>query len=134
MRSLVHSRMLDRLAPAFFTDRVTIEEDAPTRTASGAETHAWTAIAGHGDIPASVSPMVFTRAGERRSSELIVSQTTHRIALAGSYPTVTSRMRAVVATGPHAGTDDILRPDRDSQSQTTVREARIVVPVAAAGV
>lgn len=134
MRPLIHTRLLDRLAPTFFPDRVTVERNVPTRSASGHPPAAWSALAGHQNIPAAVSPQIFSRAGERRTTELTSAETTHRIALAGAYPGITASMRLVVAAGPHAGTYDVLRPDLDSQAGLTVLEARIATPVASAGV
>lgn len=134
MRGLIHPRLLDRLAPSFFPDRASIEANVPTRSASGALVSAWTTVPGLRDIPAAVSPQIFSRAGERRTTELTSGETTHRIALVGAFPQITASMRLVVVAGTHAGTYDILRPDLDSQSGMTVLEARITSPIAAAGV
>lgn len=133
MRSLVHPRLLDRLTPSFYPSRATIERAIEARTPDGGISRSWVPVAGMVGIPASVSPMIFTRTGERRSSELTARETTHRIGLVGSFPTITAAMRIVVTGGPHEGTYDAIRPDRDSQGQTTVLEARTIVPVAEAG-
>lgn len=133
-RSLVDDRLVPRLASrGFYPDRATIELNTPTRTGSGAETPGWAGVPGLVNIPAAVSPMIFTRAGEQRSGDRTVSETTHRIGLAGSFPGINSRHRIVV-TGAHAGIYDVIRQDLDSQAAMTVLEARIVSPVAAAGI
>ena len=131
--SLVHPRLAARLVGrGFYPSAATLETDTPTRTASGAESHAWAPVTGLDDIPAAVSPMIFTRRGESRTSELTAGETTHRIGLAGAYPAITSAMRLVI-TGQHAGIYDIVRPDTDSQTGFTVLEARIASPAAEAG-
>ncbi|MEW6223192.1 MAG: hypothetical protein AB1627_01045 [Chloroflexota bacterium] len=131
--SLVHPRLAERLiAHGFYPSAATVEADTPTRTASGAEVHAWSPVTGLADIPAAVAPMIFTRRGESRSSELTAAETTHRIGLAGAWPAITAAMRLVVS-GQHAGIYDIVRPDTDSQTGFTVLEARIASPVAEAG-
>jgi head-tail adaptor len=134
VRGLVHPKLIDKLAPAFFPDRASIEANVPTRSPSGAPIAAWSAVAGLRDIPAAVSPQIFSRAGERRTAEITTAETTHRIGLAGTFPQITASMRLVIAGGNHAGIYDILRPDLDSQSGLTVLEARIATPIAAAGV
>lgn len=133
MRTLVDPRLLDRLAPSFYPSRASVERSTPTRTTSGAIVSAWGTLAGLADIPASVSPMIFTRAGERQTSQMTSSETTHRIALAGSYPQITAPMRLRI-TGTNAGIYDIIRPDRDSQGITTVLEAKLMTPLAETGV
>lgn len=133
VRALVDPRLLDRLTPSFYPSRATVEASTETRSGSGAVVNGWGAVTGLGGIPASVSPMIFTRAGERHTSQMTTSETTHRIALAGSFPQITAAMRLRV-TGPNAGLYDIIRPDRDSQGVTTVLEAAIATPVAEAGV
>lgn len=133
VRALIHPRLLDRITPTFYPSRATVEGSLPTRTPSGATVSAWGSVAGLADIPAAVSPMIFTRAGERQTSELTTSETTHRIALAGSFPQITAAMRLRV-TGPNAGVYDVIRPDRDSHGVTTVLEAQILTPTLEAGV
>lgn len=133
MRTLVDPRLLDRLTPSFYPSRATVEGNTPTRTGSGAEASAWVAVPGLVGIPASVSPMIAARAGERQTSQVTSSETTHRIALVGSFPQITAAMRLRVS-GPNAGVYDVIRADRDSQGVTTVLEAKIGTPVAEAGV
>lgn len=133
VRSLVDPRLLDRLAPSFYQSRATVEAGTDSRSSSGAVTSAWAGVPGLVDIPASVSPMIFTRAGERETSQMTSSETTLRIALLGSFPQITAGHRLRV-TGVNAGVYDIVRPDRDSQGITTVLEAKITSPTAQAGV
>lgn len=133
VRTIVHPRLLDRLTPMMYPSRATLERSTLTRTASGAVVNAWDGTPGLVGIPCSVSPMIFTRAGERQTSQMTSSETTHRIALAGSYPQITAAMRLRIS-GPNAGIYDVIRPDRDSQGVTTVLEAKIASPVAEAGV
>lgn len=132
-RSLVHPRLLDRLVlSGFYPSRATVEGSTDTRSPSGAVISGWGVLPGLANIPAAVSPMIFTRAGERETSSLTSSETTHRIALEGSFPQITAAMRLRV-TGPNAGVYDIVRPDRDSHGVTTVLEASIGSPAAVAG-
>lgn len=132
-RSLVHPRLLDHLTlSGFYPSRATVEGSTDTRSPSGAVVSGWGVLPGLVNIPAAVGPMIFTRAGERQTSELTTSETTHRIALEGSFPQITAAMRLRV-TGPNAGVYDVIRPDRDSQGVTTVLEAQIQAPVAVAG-
>ena len=133
VRSLVDPRLLDRLAPSFYPSRATVEASSTTRSPSGAVLSTWDGKPGLVGIPCAVSPMIFTRAGERQTSQMTVSETTHRIALSGSFPQITAPMRLRV-TGPNAGLYDIIRPDRDSQGVTTVLEAKIASVAAVAGV
>ncbi len=123
---------MDRLAPGFFPSRATIEAKTPTRSASGHSVPAWTPVAGLTNIPAAVSPFHFARTGEQRRTELTIIEGTHRIGLAGAYPSVTAKHRIVI-TGQHAGVYDVTRPQTDGQSGMTVLECRTVDPVAAAG-
>lgn len=132
VRSIVHPRLLDRITAQAFPSRATIEGGTSTRSPSGAVVSSWDALAGLAGIPASVSPMIFTRAGEREQTQLTSQETTHRIALAGSFPQLNASMRIRIS-GPNAGLYDIIRPDRDSQGATTVLEARIGTPTAQAG-
>lgn len=133
VRSIVHSRLLDRITAPAYRSLATIEGSTRTRSASGAVVDVWDALPGMAGIPASVSAMIYTRSGEREQSQLTSQETTHRIALAGSYPGLTPSMRIRIS-GPNAGLYDIVRPDRDSQGVTTVLEARIGTPTAQAGV
>lgn len=132
-RSLVHPRLMDRLAPAFFPSRATIQANTPTRSASGHPTPVWAPVAGLANIPAAVSPLHLARGGgEQRTSDLTIAEATHRIGLAGAYPAIEPTHRAVV-TGPSAGIYDITRPQSDGHSGMTVLECRTVDPVAAEG-
>lgn len=133
MRSIVHPRLLERVVPVAYPSRATVEGSTTTRTPSGAVVKTWDGITGLVGIPASVSPMIFTRAGERESSTGTIAETTHRIALPGTFPQLNAAMRIRI-TGPNAGIYDIIRPDRDSQGVTTVLEAKITTPTAEAGV
>lgn len=132
-RSLVHPRLMDRLAQSHFPSRATIETNSPTRTPSGHPMSSWAPVAGLANIPAAVSPLHTGRGGgEQRTSDLTIIEATHRIGLAGAFPAITAKHRVVI-TGPSAGIYDITRPQSDGQAGMAVLECRTVSPVAAEG-
>ena len=81
--------------PDHFSGTCTIQESTETRAASGQITDSWADLAGHVDIPCAVG-QGRGAAAEQRTSAAIVVTTGHVIALAGHYPDITTRMRAVV--------------------------------------
>ena len=91
---LIHPDMLSSL-PDHFSSTCTIQESTETRADSGQITDSWAALAGHVDIPCAVG-QGRGPAAEQRSGMAIVVTTGHVIALAGHYPDITTRMRAVV--------------------------------------
>lgn len=115
MRSLVHPRLLDRLAQSFYPSRATVEISTDTRSPSGAVISAWAALPGLVGIPCAIGPV---SGSERQTSQMTVAETTHTAALPGSFPQITAAMRLRV-TGPNAGVYDILGAAGDSQGVTT---------------
>lgn len=112
MRSIVHPRLLDRLAPSYFPSRVTIQAKMPTRTGTGAEVPGWAAVAGLANIPASIAPR---SAEERRASSLTVAEATHTCVLAGAFPTITPQHRALGGGDAY----EIVGVELDSQAVMT---------------
>lgn len=81
--------------PDHFSSTCTIQESTETRADSGQITDSWADLAGHVDIPCAVG-QGRGPAAEQRNGMAIVVTTGHVIALAGHYPDITTRMRAVV--------------------------------------
>ena len=93
--ALIHPDMLTSL-PDHFSSTCTIQESTETRADSGQITDSWADLAGHVDIPCAVGQGREGTPAEQRTSTAIVVTTGHVIALAGHYPDITTRMRAVV--------------------------------------
>jgi head-tail adaptor len=82
--------------PDHFSGTCTIQESTETRAASGQITDSWADLAGHVDIPCAVGQARGGAPAEVRGGMAVVVTTGHVIALAGHYPDITTRMRAVV--------------------------------------
>lgn len=124
MRSLVSSRMLDRLG-GFYPSRATIQASVPTRTPSGGVASTWADLAGLTAIPCALAPIA---GGEMRSSTGTTAETTHTASLQGRYVAITVRHRAVVDGIPY----DITAAQTDSHGLTTRLQLRLVAPSAEA--
>lgn len=105
MTDLIHPRLFSQLA-AFYPATCTIQEASETLDAANQPIQAWADLPGHVDIPCTVSR---PGGGERKTTHQIYSVATHTIALAGYYPAITEKMRAVVAGQAY----DILLPEND---------------------
>lgn len=128
MRSLVDPRLLDRLAPSFFTSRATIQAAVETgREPSGAVITAWTTLAGMHGIACAIAPV---SGSERQTSQLTASETTHAVRLQGRFPAITAAHRVVVDGTIY----DILEAATDSQGVSTRLSVRKGTPTAEAGV
>lgn len=77
----------------FFPATCDIQANTPTRSSSGYPTPAWGNVSGLTAIPCTVARR---EAVEQRLPDLVTTDTTHIIALAGDYPTITPKHRAVV--------------------------------------
>lgn len=109
----VHSRLFESLGN-FFPDVVQIQEkpNPEVQDAAGQPVASWSALIGHEAIACRVMP---AGGNERRSTNQVIAQSSHVILLAGAYPTVTARMRAVV----RATVYDILLADTDGNQAMT---------------
>lgn len=99
---------------AFYPSRVTIQAaTVGSRDGAGAPVTNWATLAGHANLPASLAPT--SGAAERRLAQMTVTTETYTVALAGGFPAITERMRAVVDGTAY----DILAVDIDSHGATT---------------
>lgn len=114
---IVHPLMLGEL-DEFYPSECTIQQATEMNT-KGEVSKVWADLAGHVDIPCQVG-----RAGgqESKRADQTITTATHTLALAGHYPTITTKMRAKV------GTDyfDLLAVRCDGDEQTTWLDAEIV--------
>lgn len=116
--AIVHPRLHQALA-AFYPSTCTIQQAALTQDASGHPVPAWSDLAGHAALSARLSPIGGT---ERKTASQIYSVATHVINLAGSYPAITAKMRAVIAGQSY----DILLVEQDGQTASTRLVAEVV--------
>lgn len=92
--SFIDSRMLDNLvATGHFPSLCTIQAYVDGTDTYGEPTQTWANVTGLVDIPCSVS---LSTGKEVKGKENEYGITTHRISLAGTYPTITRLQRAVV--------------------------------------
>jgi hypothetical protein len=108
--------MLADLA-VFFSATCTIQErGTETADAVGQMIPAWPDLTGHVDIACRVAPLEASRAaGRRQLDDMTVSTTARVIVLAGCYPSITTAMRAVVASTTYT----IVRILTDSEALCT---------------
>lgn len=124
MRSMISSRMLDRLG-GFYPARATIQAPIDARTPSGGVASTWGVLAGLVDIPCALAPM---SGGEMRSSTGTTAETTHTASLQGRFVAITVRHRAVIDGIAY----DITAVQTDSHGLTTRLQLRLVAPSAGA--
>jgi head-tail adaptor len=96
----------------FYPSVVDIQSYTATRAADGGEVKTWSDVAGLTDLPCAVSG---SGGWENKRADGTIASSSHRIAIAGSYPAITPKMRAVVATVNY----DILSVEHDSHANTT---------------
>ena len=83
------------LTANFYPELVTIQEYVDGVDAYGAPTQTWSNLAGHVDLPCSLS---LSSGKETKLANQEYGITTHRIALNGVYPTITRLHRAIVGS------------------------------------
>lgn len=120
---LIHPSLLSRLA-AFYPLLCTIQTSTETQDAVGEPIPSWGALIGHIALHCRVGP---AGGGEQKRADGTLTRATHTIALAGYYPTLTTKMRAIVG----GATYDILGVQHDNGSYgatptMTVLETEIV--------
>lgn len=114
-RALIHPKMLEKLAD-FYPAMCTIQSyDDENQNTHGQPQPVYANLAGHVDIPCRIAPSPREKSREVKREDMTYSVITHDISLAGDYPNVTSKMRAVVGGVSY----DILYPQTDGQSHTT---------------
>jgi head-tail adaptor len=95
--SFVDGRMFDSLNRLFGLT-CTIQASTESRDSSGQITDTWSNLAGHVNIPCVRGQAVIRSAAEQRGPQAAVVSTRKVIALAGYYPSITTKHRAVVAS------------------------------------
>ncbi len=109
---VVHPRLLAALTPTFYAGHCTIQQRVDTQDAVGQPIAAWANLAGHVNLDCRVGP---TGGREAKLPDQTYAVTSHTIALAGHYPAITPKMRAVVGAVIY----DILTVEHDGQAATT---------------
>ncbi|MCK9602378.1 MAG: head-tail adaptor protein [Sphaerochaeta sp.] len=121
---IVHPRLLSgdfADLSDFFASACTIQEAVWTPDAAGEEAPAWADKAGHVDIPCTIAPEKGRGDGEVKQADGTFTFATHHVTLAGCYPLITSKMKAVV----NGTALDILLAESDSQAETTRLACRL---------
>lgn len=94
-RGLVHPDMLERLRANHLPDTATIQEATATLDSYGQPSVTWSAVTGLSDLGCRLAP--WSQDQERRLPEMVTTETTHVLLLAGHYATITTAMRALVS-------------------------------------
>ncbi len=131
----IHPRMLPGLVRSgIFPFTVRIETRTDTRTPAGGIVPGWAARPGCEAIPCTRSIAATAKSGgiEVRSNAIaVVEHNDYVISLAGHFPTISAKDRAVLSTG---NIYDIIIVDLDSQSAVTALMVRAALPIADVGV
>lgn len=130
----IHPRMIPALVRSgVFPFTVRIEMRADARTPAGGVTPGWAARAGLEAIPCTRSVGTVRSGGTEVRSNLIaeLEHNQYIISLAGHYPAISAKDRAVLSTGEIY---DIVSTNLDSRSAHTVLTVRAVGIVADVGV
>ncbi len=116
MMTLVHPRLLAMMAPTFYVSTCTIQQATETPDPLGQPIPAWANVPGLVNLPCAIAPFGgSTEASQRNRSDSIIDAATHAIAIAGYYPTIVNKQRAVVAGVAY----DIVGAETDSHSAMT---------------
>ena len=121
---LVHPDMLRRLERDFFPQTCTIQQAASDLDEYGQveaedDETKWSVVTGLESLACRIAPAT---GGTRRTAQLTVTDATHVIVLAGHYPAITTKMRAVVDDQPYT----ILLPSLDAEEILTRLEVSLV--------
>jgi hypothetical protein len=131
----IHPRMIPGLVRSgIFPFTVRIEARSDGRTRAGGVTPGWAARSGLEAIPCTRSVAGSPGSGglEVRGTALAVTEhNNYVISLAGHYPAISPKDRAVLSTGEIY---DVVSTNLDSRSAHSVLTVRAVRPVADAGV
>jgi head-tail adaptor len=116
--AVVHDLLLSRLG-RFYPSTVNIQVRTAVTSASGEQTFTWANLAGHVSL---VCWVASSGGQESKRADGTVAFTSHKIAIAGHYPTIVPTMRA--ASG--GVTYDIEAVAHDSQGRTTSLQCQVV--------
>lgn len=117
-RALVHPRLANKLAN-HYPQICTLKEPTKTQNTVGAEVITHAAHPGYESIPCRVGA---AGGGQRRGTEQVYLEATHRIVLLGSYPDAAEQWIAEVDGIEY----DVLFVARSVEDATTRLECRIV--------
>ena len=111
MVELISPRMFEMLGK-FYPDLCTIQESVEVPDSTGHPVASWSDLADHKDLACRVSPIGGT---ERKTATQIYSIATHVIELTEAYPSIETKMRAVVRGWIY----DVLLVERDGQETSS---------------
>ncbi len=111
MVKIFSSRMFEMLGK-FYPDTCTIQESTEVPDDTGHQVTSWSDLSEHGGLACRVSPIGGT---ERKTATQIYSVATHVIELTEDYPSIVTKMRALV----RGFTYDILLVERDGQQMSS---------------
>lgn len=115
MVSIIHPRMLASLSK-FYPSTCTIQQATEPQDAYGQPIAGWADVAGLANLPCSVAPFTGSpEMAEYKRPDGTIEIITHHISIAGHYPTITNKMRAVVGGINY----DIRAAETDSHGFTT---------------
>lgn len=116
MTALIHPRLLAMMAPTFYVSSCTIQQATETPDALGQPIATWANVAALTNLPCAVAPFGgSTEASQRNRPDSTIDAATHAIAIAGYYPAIASKMRAIVAGVAY----DIVGAEIDSHAAMT---------------
>ena len=119
-QGIVHPRLLARLTPLAFPSLCTIQQATETQNSYGAVVQSWSNLSGHVNLACRLSPASARPEQPMPQQTYLVSEFV--ITLAGSYPSITEKMRAVISGANY----DITSVDQDGQFAQTRLTAKIV--------
>lgn len=118
---IMHPRLLGALTPRFYPSSVSIQSYTATRATDGGEVKTWAIEACWSALRCAISG---SGGYEVKRADSTIATSSHRIAIAGYYPTIAPKMRAV--DNDTGDTFDILSVASDSHIQTTSLVCQIV--------
>jgi len=107
--------MLDK----FYPDLCTIQKSTEAQDSTGHPAATWSNLADHVGLACRVSPIGGT---ERKTATQVYSMATHVIELTKAYPSIVTKMRAVVRGWNY----DILLVERDGQEASSRLVTQVV--------
>lgn len=114
---IISPRMFSYLK-AFYPYNCDIQYCVETQDSTGYPVKTWMKLSGHGLLPCRLSP---SGGSEAKTPTQVYSTATHVIELTNPYPSITTKMRAVIESQAY----DILAVERDGQTGSS----RLVVEV-----
>lgn len=122
-RALTHPRLLRDLSD-FYPSLCTIQEATETQDGFGEVDETWSGVVALTNLPCVLAPlgMGSPERQEVRRPDGTIEVATHHASIAGRFPEITPKMRAVVDGGTYA----ILGVDMDSQRRTTRLRLEVV--------